>query len=129
MDGCGLRAREPDALAVRAESQVVDGVRRSQATGDSGPTLPDNKSGFDHPAPPSMVVKPSYVIGLPDDRANRAAPESMTPPAAAIVIHSTSGGGFSWSDAAIGAIAMLGLAFVLGAGLAAVRGHRRHAAA
>lgn len=96
---------------------------------NSGPTLPDNKSGFDHPAPPSMVVKPSYVIGLPDDRANRAAPESMTPPAAAIVIHSTSGGGFSWSDAAIGAIAMLGLAFVLGAGLAAVRGHRRHAAA
>src|SRR5207248_11410204 len=56
---------------------------------NSGPTLPDNKSGFDHPAPPSMVVKPSYVIGLPDDRANRAAPESMTPPAAAIVIHST----------------------------------------
>jgi hypothetical protein len=96
---------------------------------NSGPTLPDNKSGFDHPAPPSMVVKPSYVIGLPDDRANRAAPDSMTPPAATIVVHSTSGDGFSWSDAAIGAIAMLGLAFVLGAGLAAVRGHRRHAAA
>lgn len=93
---------------------------------NSGPTLPDNKSGFDHPAPPSMVVNPSYVIGLPDDRANRAAPDSMTPPAATIVIHSTSGGGFSWSDAAI---AMLALAFVLVAGLAAVRGHRRHAAA
>ena len=96
----------------------------------ASPTVPDNKAGFNHPAPQAMVVHSNSVtLGLPDDRANRQGPASMTAPAATIVIRSTSGGGFSWSDAAIGAVAMLGLAFVLGAALAGLRSHRRQIAA
>lgn len=80
------------------------------------------------PAPSAAIVPATGQQRLPDDRANRPQPASLAEPPV-VVVHSTSGAGFAWGDAAIGAAAMLGLTLVAGAATAGVRSRRRELAA
>ena len=94
--------------------------------GPRHPLTPDNWAV--RPAPNAGAVHTAAVQMLPDDLPNHPHPTPMTE-APVVVVRSTSGGGFAWGDAAIGAAAMLGLTFVAGAATAGVRSRRRTLAA
>lgn len=80
------------------------------------------------PAPNASAVHTTAVQVLPDDQPVHPHPTAMAE-APVVIVRSTSGGGFAWGDAAIGAAAMLGLTFVAGAATAGVRSRRRTLAA
>ena len=112
----------PTALAERPDDRGgMLGVGAAVITSSS--TRPDDRVG---PRGPGSVGSPQTAV-RPDDLAGTRGPGSI--PTVGIAA-SSSGDGFDWADAGVGAVGAVGLALVLLGGLQlAARGRRDHAAA
>lgn len=111
----------PNALAQRPDDRA--GMLGVGAAVVSSSTRPDDRAGVRGPG--SVGSLRSAV--RPDDLAGTRGPGSIP---AVLVASSSSGDGFDWSDAGVGAVGAVGLALLLLGGLQlAARGRRDHAAA